>query len=149
MLKKCLVSMLFLVAASCQSSELKVHSAYDAIWAASAAAPEMVPGIFELTVVETAYLRDATYLNSESDYRDRRNLTIAIDPRILDGLKEKHGTYPDIFFLNRKIRVKGFAQRVRIDFVIDPDDENEVRNKYYYQVHVAVVDVDQIEVVQD
>ena len=124
MLKKCLVSMLFRVAESCQSSELKVHSAYDAIWAASAAAPEMVPGIFELTVVETAYLRDATYLNSESDYRDRRNLTIPIDPRILDVLKEKHGTYPDLFFLNRKPRVKGFAKRREPAFVIAQTTEH-------------------------
>jgi len=143
------MSMLFLAAASCQGSELKVYSPYDAIWAVSAAAPEPIVGIFELIVVEATYLREATYMNSESDYRDRRNLTIAIDPRTLAGFKEKYAYYPDIFFLNKKIRVKGLAQRVRIDFVIDPDDENEVRNKYYYQIHVPVVDVDQIEVVQE
>jgi hypothetical protein len=114
----------------------------DAIVAAADAAPRGVSGIFELAVQATDRDRGRVFLNSETDYRDQRNLTVVISPAAAKALEQHYGRPPEHFFKGRAIRVNGSAMRVRIDFIAD----GRPTGKYYYQTHVQVTDAAQIRV---
>jgi len=114
----------------------------EAILAAADAAPNGVNGVFVLLVRATGRQSGQIYLNSELDYRDQRNLTVAIAPRAADALAQRYGMPADRFFANKAIRVRGAARRVRIEFTTD----GRPTGKYYYQTHVAVSSPDQIAV---
>lgn len=116
----------------------------EAIVAAADAAPRGVPGIFAIHVAGTGRIDGRVFLNSEADYRDQRNLTIAIAPPAAQALAQRHGAAPDAFFRGRNIEVRGAARRERIDFT---DDRHRPTGLYYYQTHVAVTDPDQIRIV--
>jgi hypothetical protein len=113
-----------------------------AIQAAASVAPR-VPGVFEIHVVASGRQSGNIYLNSEKDYRDQRNLTIAIHPRAFDGLRARFGGDPDAALAGMIIRVAGEARRVTIVFI----DNGRPASKYYYQTHVDVVRADQIQIV--
>ena len=117
-------------------------SAYDAIFAAAEAAPAGVPGSFSMTVRAAGADRWGVYLNSELDYRDRRNLTIAIPGRAVAAFQENFGEDPRSFFIGKTVRVDGEARTVRIDFLCN----GQPGGKYYYQTHVRVSDPRSIEV---
>ncbi|MEQ1547811.1 MAG: hypothetical protein ABL918_04085 [Chakrabartia sp.] len=102
-----------------------------------------VSGVFELMIQATGASRMREFLNSETDYRDQRNLTIALDPEVVDALKKEHGVNPAIYFKGKTIRVDGIASRIRIDFT----SNRQATGKYYYQTHVRVKDPNQITVV--
>lgn len=116
----------------------------EAIVAAADAAPRGVPGIFAIHVAATGRIGGRVFLNSQGDYRDQRNLTIAIAPPAAQALTQRHGAAPEAFFRGRNIEVRGAASRVRIDFT---DDRHRPTGLYYYQTHVAVTDPDQIRIV--
>lgn len=63
----------------------------EAVHLAAKAAPEGVPGIFALRVQATGTQSGRFYLNSELDYRDQRNLTIALGPQVAVQLAERLG----------------------------------------------------------
>ena len=122
------------------ASEGKLISPPQAVFMAATAAPEMVPGDFALQVRAAGRADGNVYLNSELDYRDQRNLSIAIAPLAQADLEKRYGQPPDQFFSGKAIVVHGAARRVKIFFLADglPTD------KYYYQTHVAVYDASQI-----
>lgn len=111
-----------------------------AIHDANAKAPQAVPGRFVLHVRSAGRQDGNVYLNSELDYRDQRNLTVAIMPAAIDALAQRYGQPPDAFFLGKNIVVDGAARREKIVFMTNgmPSD------KYYYQTHVVVERDDQI-----
>ena len=117
------------------SSESENTSPREAVMLAADAAPDGVPGVYEMVVVATGESRGAVFLNSEEDYRDQRNLTVAISPRMRRYYTEKFGLDPKSYFKGKRIAVRGLARRVRIDFV---DAEEQPTGKYYYQTHVRV-----------
>jgi hypothetical protein len=84
------------------------------------------------------------YLNSETDYRDQRNLTIALPPKAARELEAQLGDDPVIAMKGKTIRVTGTAQRTTIWFL-----ENGKRsNSYYYQTHVRLMDLSQIRILE-
>ena len=62
--------------------------------------------------------REAGYvfLNSESDYRDPRSVTVRFTPEAATAYRARHGTDPDTALAGKTILVYGFARQVRIDF---------------------------------
>lgn len=116
----------------------------EAIVAAADAAPRRVFGTFAMRVTATGRVRSRVYLNSQDDYRDQRNLTIAIQPHTATALARRNGAPPERFYRGRDIEVRGAAQRVRIHII---DDNGRPTGLYYYQTHVVVTDADQISVV--
>lgn len=115
----------------------------EAITSAAAAASKSVRGVYALRVASTGRQDGQIYLNSEQDYRDQRNLTVAIRSEVISDLEQRFGASPDVFLRGKRIAVNGFARRVRIHFL-----ENGVPSeKYYYQTHVDVRRADQIAVV--
>ena len=56
------------------------------------------------------------YLNSETDYRDQRNLTIAITPAAAGALAARLGAPPAVALEGRRIVVVGVAGLVKFVF---------------------------------
>ena len=139
-----------LVLASCQSGPIAPNlaaapgmSAPQAVMAAADAAPRGVPGNFALVVRRAEMVGPRLYLNSEDDYRDQRNLSIAIQPYVLPGLRDRLGKELRTALVGRDIRVRGVARRTRIAFF----ENGKPTGLYYYQTHVVVDSAYQISIV--
>lgn len=131
----CILFLASCATAPSTSSEAENISPREAVMLAADAAPEGVPGVFEMVVVATGESKGAVFLNSEEDYRDQRNLTVGISPRMRQFYTEKFGEDPKSYFKGKRLAVQGIARRVRIDFV---DGDEQPTGKYYYQTHVHV-----------
>lgn len=92
-----------------------------------------VRGEFVLTVKALASDQRRSFLNSERNYRDQRDLTIEMPTHMLPALQKRLGV-PFKNLENRRLVVMGVAKRVRIDF----DINGRPSGKYYYQTHVRV-----------
>lgn len=92
---------------------------------------------FGMTVKAMGFERGRFYLNSELDYRDRNCLTIVVPAATMARLA---GTAdPEAvkkLFVGSNIKVRGVARQVRIDFTAD----NRPTGKFYYQIHLLVMD---------
>jgi hypothetical protein len=124
-------------------------SPVEAIQLAAAAAPDHeIQGTFLITVKATGdekKPKKKIFLNSELDYRDQRNLTVAIEQSAISGLEARYGKDFKAYFVGKQILVSGAARRVTIIFGKPRVSPNgNLRNKYYFQTHVSVVDADQI-----
>lgn len=107
----------------------------------AAAVPERgVEGRFPMTVRAAGRTR-VLHLNSEEDYRDQRNLSIAVSPAAEAALAARLGKPPIEAMVGRDIVVTGRARRVRIELFLD---DGTPTDKYYYQTHVVVTDADRI-----
>lgn len=111
-----------------------------AILLAADAAPRRVHGTFAMRVQSTGAQGNGTFLNSEPDYRDQRNLTVALSPRAADQLWKRLGSDPLVALKGRNILVTGSAIRTKIYFFAD----GEMTDKYYYQTHVNITDASEL-----
>lgn len=117
-----------------------------AVMMAAEAAPAWLPGVFVLKVqgggrgrgLEDGYV----FLNSESDYRDPRSITVRLTPEAALAYQREHGTAADTALRNKVVVVYGYARQARIDFV----QFGVPSGKYYFQTHIVVSDADQISV---
>jgi len=105
-------------------------------------APDGVAGTFQFSIKASGIKSGVVYLNTEIDYRDRRNITIALHPKLISALTKKYGSAPDSYFINKTIEVTGEAQRMKIDFV----SNGKITKKYYFQTHLRVTSLKQIRV---
>lgn len=113
----------------------------EAVLRAAAARGAGVTGVFAITVKATGRT-DKVHLNSEADYRDPRNLSIAVMPAAAGALEKTLGGPPEDLLRGKRILVTGTARTVRIDFITDAGPSG----KYYYQTHVRVDDASQIKI---
>lgn len=116
------------------------------IRSAAQSAPKGVKGEYLLRIKATGKQGALLYLNTETDYRDQRNVTVALSSNVIAQLKTLYDVTPEQFFTGKKIRVKGDAQRVRIDFM---NAEHKPSGKYYFQTHIDVSHISQIELVDE
>lgn len=128
------------------SVDRPVFTPRQAVFAAADAAPAGVAGVFTMRVARTGRAGGRVYLNSESDYRDQRNLTINIDPVAAAQVFRRFRSDAGRFFRHKLVSVTGVARRVRIDFL---DNRHRRTGRYYYQTHVMVTDVSQISVTEE
>jgi hypothetical protein len=120
-------------------------SPIQAIEKVAEASPKGIRGFFELQVKATGKPKAVVYLNSELDYRDPRNISIALSPKVVESFISKYGETPELLLKNKKIVVYGEARKVKISFGCN-GKRNE--NQYYYQTHVRVGSLSQILIVQ-
>jgi hypothetical protein len=111
-----------------------------AVLSAARAAPAGVPGTFAMRVQATGVEDGRFYLNSERDYRDQRNLTIALSAQAARQLAERLGSDPMETLKGKDVLVIGSAFRTTIYFFAN----GRPTDKYYYQTHVNVTDAAQI-----
>jgi hypothetical protein len=135
---------------SCQSGPIAPNlatapgmTAPQAVMAAADAAPRGVPGNFALVVRRAEMVGPRLFLNSEQDYRDQRNLSIAVQPYALPGLRARLGKDLQAALVGKDVRVRGIARRIRIGIF----ENGKPTKLYYYQTHVDVDSPDQISVV--
>lgn len=107
---------------------------------AANAAPAGVPGTFSMLVQATGKQNRQVYLNSQPDYRDQRNLTIALTEGAAHELSKRLGADPLVALKGREILVTGSAIRTKIHLIAN----GRMTDKYYFQTHVNVYDADQV-----
>ena len=115
-----------------------------AVLAAADAAPRPVPGRFAFVVKAVGRQDGWLYLNSEDDYRDQRNLTVAIHPRLIATIEQRFGGPAERTLIGRAIITRGSARKVRIDLI----HNGRPTGKYYFQTHVDVLEADQLQPAQ-
>ncbi len=120
-------------------------SPVEAVTYASYLAPKAgIAGTFRMEVKAVGEQKGFYYLNSESDYRDRNCLTIAMPASVLAELAGGEGlAVAERRFKGRTVLVRGVAQRVKIGFF---GDDGKPTDKYYYQVQVRIGQADQLSV---
>jgi hypothetical protein len=139
------VSLLFPFASILAQTTPRVLSPVEAVIGAAEAATtsrRVLRGVFEMQVRAAGRQDSLLYLNSETDYRDQRSLTIAITPAVERALREKFGSNIEGQFVGKRIRVTGSAQRITIWFSC----YGKKTDKYYYQTHVPVFNLEQLTV---
>jgi hypothetical protein len=115
----------------------------DAVMRAAADPQRGIRGTFRMKV-STAGRQDGNiYLNSENDYRDQRNLTVAILPSAQRQVAAIYGREADAAFKGKTILVSGIARRVTVWF----NSDGRRSDKYYYQTHVDVLDASQLKTI--
>ncbi|WP_174273181.1 hypothetical protein [Sphingomonas bacterium] len=106
----------------------------------AASQPQGVTGTFGLTVRAVGEQGGVFYLNSELDYRDQRNLSIAIPADLYADLAARLGGSPREKLLGKHIEVTGVARRVTIFFLAN----GRRTDKYYYQTHIELHSLDDL-----
>jgi hypothetical protein len=114
----------------------------EAVIAAASASGAGVRGVFTMVVRRAEPVGPRFFLNSETDYRDQRSLSIAVHPSALPDLRARYGGNLRRAFLGKDVRVYGYARRQRIDFTV----HGRPTGKYYYQTHVTVTNARQVDV---
>ncbi|MEO8619086.1 MAG: hypothetical protein ABI412_06965 [Sphingomicrobium sp.] len=118
----------------------------EAVIKASEAGSPGVVGVFDLSVVIANEVDRRIFLGTQPDYRDQRNLAIAIEPDAFRGLMSRYGA-PIVDKLRGKhLLVIGKAVPVKISI---NDELGRPTGKYYFQTHVAVTHPEQIEIIGD
>lgn len=144
---KYLIILSVIVLSACSSTPKIISSSgatdvMSLIQQASESAPKGIKGTFQLFIKATGIKRNIVYLNTELDYRDRRNITIALHPKLVNAFIAKYGVSPEEYFINKNIQVKGEAKQVKIWLISD----GRRTDKYYYQIHIRVISIDQLSV---
>lgn len=134
-----LAALSLVVPASAQDGAVTVYVPETAI-AAAADEKEGIGGLFVMTVESAAKVGQTLYLNSEDDYRDRKNLSIAVDMDIYEDLRREVGGDPEVVLEGKRIRVAGVAKATPIKRRGRSDDQVS-----YYQTRIYVYDPRQIE----
>ena len=101
-----------------------------------------VSGVFHLTVRATGRSNNVTYLDSETDFHDPRNLGVDLTVPAFLRLKAEYGQDPDAFLKDKEIAVTGAVRRVKIAV-----HHNGAPDTFYYQTHILVSDPGQIRVI--
>lgn len=118
-------------------------SAEEAVMKAAAADRMGVIAVFDIRTVISDEVDGRIFLGTQADYRDQRNLAIAIDPAAFRDLMRRHGAPLTDKLKGKHLLVGGFARPVRISI----NENGRPTGKYYYQTHVVVTHANQIEVV--
>lgn len=140
-----LILLVVLVFVSCANKKVQ-HNYISPVQAIQLAAEAenthfAIKGLFSLRVKAVGRQGKMFYLNSQDDYRDQRNLTIALRPEVSNLLMNKYNKTLKEIFIGKNIVVKGSAKRVKIYFF----SQGRRTDKYYYQTHVLVTDINQIQ----
>lgn len=122
------------------------YTPQEAVMRAADAAPGGVDGVFVLEVRATGRQGEWLYLNSETDYRDQRNLSVAVGPELAADLTRRFGQDAGGFLKGRRVAILGAARRVRIELT---DPNGSPTGKYYYQTHVRLQGADRLTVLAD
>jgi hypothetical protein len=102
-----------------------------------------IVAVYEVDVVRANEVGKDIFLGTQEDYRDQRNLAIAIRPSAFKQLMTRHGAPLAEKLKGRKLLVGGRARPVRIALT----EDGKPTGKYYYQTHVVVTHANQIEVI--
>ncbi|MFC3593944.1 hypothetical protein ACFOON_09895 [Novosphingobium piscinae] len=115
----------------------RCYTPVEAVTLASQLAPRgALAGRFAVQVKAVGEANGRFFLNSETDYRDRNCLTLALTADVAKAQagRAELAAVRDRF-LGKWVYVDGVAARRRIMFV---NDDGKATDKYYFQIHVVV-----------
>ncbi|CCQ10494.1 hypothetical protein PALB_13610 [Pseudoalteromonas luteoviolacea B = ATCC 29581] len=115
----------------------------DIIEKSEALAPAGLAGQFQLTITQTSKHHNNIYLNTHDDYRDRRNVSVYIPSRLKNEIEMYYGQEPEGFFKGKTIVIRGEAKRKKISLICNGRETSI----YYFQTHIDVSTLDQINVI--
>ncbi|MBE1298501.1 MAG: hypothetical protein GJ680_01135 [Alteromonadaceae bacterium] len=141
---KILLLALVMVLSGCVSTAPEYSNTLEIIGSAAESAPDGVEGEYTFKIQAVGKPKRTVYLNTELDYRDQRNVTIALHPRLAKQLLEQHGADSETFFIGKSIRVNGEAKRAKIIF----NSQGRPSGLYYYQTQIRLKDIDKIEILE-
>lgn len=115
----------------------------EAVVTAAQSAPNSFVGTFGMEVRNTGQLPGILFLNSELNYREQFNLTVAMDESVARYLTRTYGRnwFNDV--IGKQIEVRGEAERVVIWFNCD----GQRTSSYYYQTQIRVTHPEQFKIV--
>jgi hypothetical protein len=113
-----------------------------AVFGAAEHPDEGIAGTFKFEVRGGGRQLAWLYINSETDYRDQRCLTVRFPPGLAQAFEEQLKADPVVALQGKTIRVTGVARRTTIWFF----SHGRQTNKYYYQTHIPITNLDQIEI---
>jgi len=135
----------FSVVISSAAFATEADNTMEIIYSAAVAAPDSVYGEYVLDIKEAGATSDGVYLNTELDYRDQRNVSVAIDEEVIQDFIYQLGESPQLHYKGKRIRVRGEAKRVKIHLY----SKGRKTSKYYYQTHILVSDTSQIDIIDE
>jgi hypothetical protein len=106
-------------------------------------APEGVKGTYQFFIKASGMRRGDVFLNTENDYRDRRNITLVLPKKLNSAFIKKYGSAPNRYFINKTVEVTGEVNRVIIDFI----SNGKPSGAYYFQTQLNIASLQQIKVV--
>lgn len=101
-----------------------------------ASAPNGVAGTFTLKIKTVGKHQGYVYLNTEEDYRDRRNVAVRLNQQTMNEVLNSINDSPEQSLVGKIVVVTGQAKRIRIDFI----HEGRTTSFYYYQTHIDIND---------
>ena len=104
--------------------------------------PEPVRGTFQIPIKATGSQNGVVYLNSNLDYREPTNITLALAPSTIESFSNTYHESPDSYFKNKTLEVTGKVERIRIYMY----KNGKRTKKHYFQTHIRVTSIDQIRV---
>ena len=113
---------------------------------ASEAAPDDVKGEYTLKIKSAGKTKSALFLNTEANFRDPRNVSVAIHYRAFKAFRKEYGNEAQDFFVGKKIKVQGEAKRVPIRI---SNEKKPPYKHYYFQTYIHVYKSSQISLVDE
>ncbi|MCF2859514.1 hypothetical protein L1286_18675 [Pseudoalteromonas sp. SMS1] len=100
-----------------------------------------VHGTFELKIAGSLRHRGGVFLNTMMDYKSEKNVTIFLTEKFIHKFKKKTGIPPEIYFLGKRIIVKGKAKRVKYTVY----EYGKETDKFYFQTQINLNALNQFE----
>lgn len=116
----------------------------EAVQWAAASRPYGKSGAFSLRVQSISTRGELTFLNSELDQRDTRNLSIALPANVVQKLETQYGPLSTAF-IGKSISVNGVAKQIPVTLMRD----GERTVTFYLQTEVRASDPKKIQFVAD
>ncbi|QSX32329.1 hypothetical protein JYB87_11150 [Shewanella avicenniae] len=139
-MKKSLLAIVLLLSGCAATTTNPTYTNTLDVIGAAAATPTGVAGNYTFLVKAVGHDAHRFYLNTETDYRDQRCISIVMSVPVLKQLGINDSPSVERYFLNKRIKVSGIAKRTQIDFTRD----GRPTGKYYYQTHIVIERAEQI-----
>ncbi|MFC3034019.1 hypothetical protein ACFOEE_16015 [Pseudoalteromonas fenneropenaei] len=131
----------------CASSQSPVFQSNDVMALRKVAAeqyPQKLAVESELLIQKVGEQFGAYYLNTELDHRDPRNISIDIPVKLVAEFKQLHQVTLEEYYTGKRVRVIGELEQAMICFHRGGCE----LNRYYYQTHIQVTSLAQIQLMQ-
>ena len=144
---KYLIILSILILSACSStaevtSKSEVTDIIQLIEQAKRRFPESVRGTFKIPIKATGIQNGIVYLNSNLDYREPTNITLALAPSTIKEFAKTYNSSPSSYLKNKTLEVTGKVERIKIYMY----ESGKRTKQYYFQTHIKVTAIDQIRV---
>lgn len=106
------------------------------------ASNENIQGSFTIPIKAVGKQRGVTFLNSETNYKDKKNISIVLSPKISESFEGTYDLNAITYWVGKTVKVSGTAERAKIWYY----QQGKKTERYYFQTHIRVTSLDQLQV---